>query len=71
VESGSAAGTAVLPPLGAAWLSVTFRVLVACPSPLPVLFSVSYQQNGRTDTAQLPGFPDLGQVTYTGCKGSS
>jgi hypothetical protein len=73
VEVGSAtpAGAAVLPPNGTAWLSVTFRVLVACPSPLPVQFSVSYRGNGQTDTAQLPGFPDLGQVTYTGCKGSS
>jgi hypothetical protein len=73
VEEGSAtpAGAAVLPPNGTAWLSATFRVLVACPSPLPVQFSVSYQQNGRTGTAQLPGFPDLGQVKYTGCKGSS
>ena len=70
-SSGSAAGAAVLPPFGTAWLSVTFRVLVACPRPLPVQFSVSYQENGRTDTAQLPGFPDLGQVTYTGCKGNS
>jgi hypothetical protein len=43
---------------------------VACPRPLPVQFSVSYQENGRTGTAQLPGFPDLGQVTYTGCKDS-
>jgi hypothetical protein len=32
--------------------------------------SVSYQDNGRAHTAQLPGFPDLGQVTYTGCRGS-
>jgi hypothetical protein len=71
LEAGSAAGATVLPPYGTAWLSVTFRVLVACPRPLPVQFSVSYQQNGRTDTAKLPGFPDLGQVTYTGCKGSS
>jgi hypothetical protein len=73
VEVGSAtpAGAAVLPPNGTAWLSATFRVLVACPSPLPVQFSVSYQENGRTDTAQLEGFPDLGQVTYAGCKGSS
>jgi hypothetical protein len=65
VETGS---STVLPPNGTAWLSVTFRVLVACPGPLPVQFSVSYQENGRTGTAQLPGFPDLGQVTYTGCK---
>ena len=66
-----AGSSTVLPPFGTAWLSVTFRVLVACPRPLPVQFSVSYQENGRTDTAPLPGFPDLGQVTYTGCKGSS
>jgi len=65
VETGS---STVLPPNGTAWLSVTFKVLVACPGPLPVQFSVSYQENGRTGTAQLPGFPDLGQVTYTGCK---
>jgi hypothetical protein len=73
VEVGSAtpAGAAVLPPNGTAWLSATFQVLVACPSPLPVQFSVSYQENGRTDTAQLAGFSDLAQVTYTGCKGSS
>ena len=65
VETGS---STVLPPYGTAWLSVTFRVLVACPGPLPVQFSVGYQENGRTGSAQLPGFPDLGQVTYTGCK---
>ena len=68
VEAGNGAGAAVLPPYGAAWLSVTFRVLVACPGPLPVQFSVSYQQNGRTSTAQLPGLSDLGQVPYAGCK---
>ena len=73
VEVGSAtpAGAAVLPPNGTAWLSATFRVLVACPSPLPVQFSVRYQENGRTATAQLAGFPDLGPVSYTGCKGNS
>ena len=73
VEVGSTTpgSAAVLPPNGTAWLSATFRVLVACPSPLQVQFSVSYQENGRTDTAHLAGFPDLAQVTYTGCKGSS
>jgi hypothetical protein len=73
VEVGSATpgDAAVLPPNGTAWLSVTFRVLVACPSSLPVQFRVSYQQSGRADTAQLAGFPDLGQVSYTGCRGSS
>lgn len=73
VEVGSATpgGAAVLPSNGTAWLSATFQVLVACPSTLPVRFSVSYQQNGRTRTTQLAGFPDLGQVPYTGCKGRS
>jgi len=61
----------VLPPNGTAWLSVTFRVMVACPQPLPVQFSISYQENGRPAAAQLPGLPDLGQLTYTGCKGNS
>jgi hypothetical protein len=65
VEAGS---STVLPPHGTAWLSVTFRVLAECPGPLPVQFSVSYQENGRTGTEQLPGFPDLRQVPYTGCK---
>jgi hypothetical protein len=73
VEVGSATpgGAAVLPSNGTAWLSATFQVLVACPSALPVQFSVSYQQNGRTHTAQLAGFADLEQVPYSGCKGSS
>jgi hypothetical protein len=73
VIEGSAipTGAAVLPPNGTAWLSATFQVLVSCPRPLSVQFSVGYQENGRTSTAQLAGFLDLGQVTYTGCKGNS
>jgi hypothetical protein len=73
VEEGSSTpgSAAVLPPNGTAWLSATFRVPATCLSQLPVQFSVSYQDNGRTGTAQLAGFPDLGQVTQTGCKGSS
>jgi hypothetical protein len=69
-EGGTPGGAVILPPNGTTWLSVTFRVLAACPRPLPVQFSVSYQENERTGTARLPGFPDLGQVAYTGCKGS-
>jgi hypothetical protein len=66
----AAAGAAVLPQGAAAWLSATFRVQIACPGPLPVQFKVSYQENGRTLTAKLPGFSDLSQVPYTGCKAS-
>ena len=71
VGAVSAAGATVLPPNGTAWLSVTFRVLVACPRPLPVQFSVRYLENGRTASTQLPGFLDLRQIEYTGCRGSS
>jgi hypothetical protein len=63
-------GDNVVPPGGTAWFSVTFQVLVSCPRPLPVHFSVSYQGNTRQGTALLQGFPDLGKVSYTGCAGS-
>jgi hypothetical protein len=49
------------------WLTVTFDVLVGCPQPLPVQFKISYVQAGRLVTAELPGFPDLGQVQYSNC----
>jgi hypothetical protein len=72
IEGSAIPATAnVLPPDGTAWLSDTFQVLVTCPRPLSVQFSVRYQKNGRTGTAQLAGFLDLGQVSYTGCKGNS
>lgn len=49
------------------WLNVTVRVLVACPAPIPVQFAVGYTYAGEAATVDLPGFPDLGQVPYTGC----
>ena len=45
MPGGALPGSDVVPPDGTAWLSVTFQVLVACPRPLPVQFSVSYQEN--------------------------
>ena len=62
-------GDDVVPPGGTAWFSVTFQVLVSCPKPLPVQFSVSYRGNTRQGTARLQGFADLGKVSYTGCAG--
>ena len=50
------------------WLSVTLQVLVACPTPIPVEFAVSYTYAGEAATVNLPGFPDLGGVPYTGCR---
>lgn len=66
------ADTAVLLQPGAtAWLTVIVRVQVPCPAPLPVQFSVGYLAQGRSVTASLPGFSDLGAVPYSGCpKGS-
>ncbi len=49
------------------WVNVTVQVLVTCPSPLPVQFTVSYEQYGKFGTVQLPGFQDLGIVRYSGC----
>jgi hypothetical protein len=71
LTSPAPGGPLAVPPNGTAWLSVTFQVKVACPKPLPVQFTVSYLQAGQIHTAQLPGFPDLGQVAYTGCQANS
>jgi hypothetical protein len=57
-----------LGPGDSTWLSVTVRVLVACPAPLPVQFAVVYTYAGKAATVNLPGFVDLGQVPYTGCR---
>lgn len=56
-----------LGPGGSAWFTVTFRVLVRCPQPLPVHFTLNYDQGGRSATFPLPGFPDLSQVSYGKC----
>ncbi|HSZ40871.1 MAG TPA: hypothetical protein VK817_13005 [Trebonia sp.] len=56
-----------LSPGASVWFTVTFQVLVTCPGPLPVQFTVDYEIAGHAGTASLPGFPDLGQVSYSGC----
>jgi hypothetical protein len=52
------------------WFTMTFQVLVKCPGPFPVQFIVQIDSNGRTSSAQVPGFSDLGQVPYSGCPGN-
>jgi hypothetical protein len=67
----AAPGQVLPPPLGrgaSSWFTVTFHVLVRCPKPLPVQFTVDYGQQGRAAAIRLPGFPDLGQVPYSGCR---
>jgi hypothetical protein len=55
-----------------AWLTVTFRVLVSCPAPLPVQFTMHFilrsAQDSRGAQATVAAFPDLGQVAYSRCQ---
>jgi hypothetical protein len=60
-----------LPAGATTWLTITFDVLVPCPGPLPVLFTVDYTQSGVLATADLPGFNDLGDVPYTSRSGAA
>lgn len=66
------AASSLLPPKltqgASSWFTVTFQVLVRCPRPLPVHFTLDYDQQGRLAAIRLPGFPDLGQVPYSGCR---
>ncbi len=52
------------------WLSVTFTVAVACPTPNPVKFTLVVAQASNGMTIRLSGFADLAGVTYSGCTGS-
>src|SRR5215469_2886163 len=54
----------VVGPNSTSWFSVTFRVLVKCPRPYPVMFTVEYDVDGHATTARLPGFADLTHVSY-------
>ncbi|MFC6080132.1 hypothetical protein [Sphaerisporangium aureirubrum] len=67
--SPTAAGADYPLPAGATtWLTITFDVLVPCPAPIPVMFTVNYTQSSHSGTADLPGFSDLGDVPYTSAK---
>jgi hypothetical protein len=57
-----------LPPGASGWLNATVQVLVRCPLPDPVQFSVGYVQHGVYRNTLLPGFPDLTGVAYSGCR---
>jgi hypothetical protein len=55
-----------------AWLTVTFHVLVSCPTSLPVQFTMHFilrsAQDSRGAQATVAAFPDLSQVAYSGCQ---
>lgn len=57
-----------LMPGASGWLTITVAVLVKCPQGMPVQFKVGYLQHGKLSTVQLPGFPDLANVSYSGCR---
>ncbi|HEY0719105.1 MAG TPA: hypothetical protein VGD68_15945 [Streptosporangiaceae bacterium] len=57
-----------LMPGASGWLTVTVKVLVSCPQYVPVQFRVGYLQHGKLSTVLLPGFPDLSNVSYSGCQ---
>jgi hypothetical protein len=57
----------ILLPGASTWLTMTFKVQAACPAADPVQFTVGYLAQGHSATVSLPGFPDLGQVPYSGC----
>lgn len=69
--SVDAATSHSLPPGAITWLTSTFDVLVPCPAPIPVLFTLTYTQEDRTVISDLNGFADLGDVPYTGCAADS
>ena len=69
--SVDAATSHSLPPGATTWLTSTFDVLVPCPAPIPVLFTLTYTQAGHTAISDLGGFADLGNVPYTRCAASS
>jgi hypothetical protein len=52
------------------WVNITVAVRAGCPGALPVWFKVGYASAGKTRTATLAGFPDLGPVPYQHCRGS-
>ena len=78
LPQADAAGGNVLPAHGSAWLTVTFRVLLPCPAPIPVQFAVTFEFRHQLAagprlliTSRLPGFVDLGSVPYSGCSPAS
>jgi hypothetical protein len=62
---------AALPAGATTWLRMTFDVLVRCPAPYPVQFTIGYRQADRIGVVHLPGFDDLGSVPYPRCHGGT
>ena len=59
--------TVALGPGETTWVTAVVQPLVTCPGPAPLQFQVTYSINGQKSTSNLPGFPDLSAVHYSGC----
>jgi hypothetical protein len=66
-HDGEVPDTVALGPGETTWVTAVVQPLVACPAPAPLQFQVSYSINGQKSTIDLPGFPDLSVVRYSGC----
>ena len=60
-----------LGPGATTWVTAVVQPLIACPAPAPLQFRVTYSVNSRQSTFNLPGFPDLSAVHYSGCPAPS
>jgi len=66
-DDGIAPDTVALGPGETTWVTAVVRPLIACPAPVPLQFKVTYSINSLKSTFNLPGFPDLSAVHYSGC----
>ena len=66
-NDGIAQDTVALGPGETTWVTAVVKPLVACPGPAPLQFQVTYSVNRQQTTFNLPGFPDLTAVHYSGC----
>jgi hypothetical protein len=66
-NDGIVPDTVTLGPGETTWVTAVVQPLVACPGPAPLQFQVTYYVNSQKSTSNLPGFPDLSAVHYSGC----
>jgi hypothetical protein len=66
-HDGEVPDTVALGPGETTWVTAIVQPLVACPSPAPLQFQVTYSVNSQRETFNLPGFSDLTAVRYSGC----
>ena len=66
-NDGIVPDTVALGPGETTWVTAVVQPLVACPGPAPLQFQVTYSVSSQKGTFNLPGFPDLSAVHYSGC----